>query len=847
MVFALTALAGCGGHGGGSAPPAGYLVGGGVTGLAGTGLVLVNNGGDDLAVTSTGGFRFATPVPAGSAYNVTVRSQPSAPTQVCSVTNGSGTITAGVLNIVVDCVTSSFAVGGTVTDLTGTGLVLRDNGGDDLAINADGTFAFATPVPSGQPYAVTVATQPAGQTTPCTVLGGSGTIGATDVTHVAVACGPYQLKLIAGQLGGYGNLDAHGDGARFDVLGGTAVDAAGDVYVADYGNDTIRRISAAGDVTTFAGTPGVRGSADGMGADARFRDPADVAVDSNGNVYVADGSNHTIRKITPAGAVSTLAGLAGAAGGLDGTGADARFASPCGVVADDAGNVYVADNQDHTIRVVSPSGVVTTLAGAHGTRGSTDGTGSAALFDSPCSVAVDSGGNAYVADTGNSTIRKITPTGVVTTLAGTADQSGSADGTGAAARFSAPFGIAADSAGNLYVSDTYNHTIRLVTAAGDVTTLAGAAGVAGTADGTGADARFSSPVGLRVASNGDVLVADGQNYTVRRITPAGVVTTLAGAAPAPGSADGAGAAASFNTPQSVVSDALGNLFVTDTYNYTIRQISPTGDVTTLAGTAGATGVADGAGADARFTLPNVIGIDAVGNLFVGDGCMLRKVTPAGVVTTVAGSPTLCAYADGTGAAARFVPFGGIAVDPAGNVYVSEPASDTLRKITPAGVVTTLAGAAGLAGSTDGTGSAARFYYPTHLAIDAAGNLIVADTRNSLVRKVTQAGVVTTIAGAAMQPGTADGTGSNARFGYLSGVAIDAAGNIYVHDSTTIRRIDNAANVVTVAGVPGVAGVLVGALPGGLNGPGGLAIIPDQGTHLAVVDLLENSVLEADVP
>ncbi len=645
-------------------------------------------------------------------------------------------------------------------------------------------------------------------------------MGGTHVTHIAVACGPYQLRLIAGHLGGNGDLDAHGSAARFDVVGGVAVDGADNVYVADFGNDTIRKISAAGDVTTVAGRSGVRGAADGVGTAATFSSPGDVAVDGAGNLYVADGGNHTIRRITPAGVVSTFAGTAGAAGGLDGTGGAARFAGPCGLTTDGAGNVYVADAADHTIRVISPAGVATTLAGSHGASGSGDGTGSGARFDAPCSVAVDGSGNAYVADTGNFTIRKITPAGTVTTLAGSAGQAGSVEGTGAAARFDAPFGLAIDGAGDLFVADTRNEIIRKVTAAGVVTTVAGTAGFAGAADGTGTDARFREPTGLRAASNGDLLVADSQNYTVRRVTPAGVVTTAAGAAPAPGSADGTGAAAAFFTPEHVVGDALGNLFVTDTYNSTIRQITPSGEVTTLAGLAGVTGSADGTGAAARFTLPNVIGMDALGNLLVGDGtCTLRKVTPAGVVTTAVGTPGQCGYADATGSAARFQPFGGIAIDAAGNVYVSEPANDTLRKITPAGVVTTLAGAAGQAGITDGTGTSARFAYPTALAIDAAGNLIVTDTASNLVRKVTPAGVVTTVAGQAGSPGTDDGTGATARFGYLSGVAISSAGYIYVHDATTIRRIDDVGNVVTVAGVPRVAGVLLGSLPGGLNGPG----------------------------
>ena len=218
-----------------------------------------------------------------------------------------------------------------------------------------------------------------------------------------------------------------------------------------------------------------------------------MAVDGSGNVYVADTDNNTIRKITPAGVVTTLAGTAGVPGSADGTGSAAQFNYPGGVAVDGSGNVYVADIDNNTIRKITPAGVVTTLAGTAGVHGSADGTGSAAQFYDPHGVAVDGSGNVYVADTDNNTIRKITPAGVVTTLAGTAGVYGSADGTGSAAQFNYPAGVAVDGSGNVYVADTYNDTIRQITPAGVVTTLAGTAGMPGSADGTGSAARFYYP------------------------------------------------------------------------------------------------------------------------------------------------------------------------------------------------------------------------------------------------------------------------------------------------------------------------------------------------------------------
>ncbi len=324
-------------------------------------------------------------------------------------------------------------------------------------------------------------------------------------------------------------------------------------------------------VSTLAGSAPFSGSADGAGSEARFLFPSGVATDRAGNVYVGDTNNHTIRKITSAGMVSTLAGAVGQFGSVDGTGMAARFTSPYGVATDSVGNVLVVDYGNHTIRTISPTGVVSTLAGAAGDSGSADSAGSVARFYFPRGVATDSGGNVYVADTGNQTIRKITSAGVVSTLAGAPGQQGNTDSTGTAARFSNPVGVATDSAGNVYVGDASNHTIRKITSAGMVSTLAGAAGQFGSVDGTGMAARFASPYGVATDSVGNVFVADFGNYTIRKITSDGAVSTIAGTA---GSGSGDVPVSHFYFPTGVATDSAGNVYVADHTNHTIRKVSP---------------------------------------------------------------------------------------------------------------------------------------------------------------------------------------------------------------------------------------------------------------------------------
>lgn len=626
---------------------------------------------------------------------------------------------------------------------------------------------------------------------------------------------------------GYGSLDGPSNIGipvpTFRSPVGLAVDGSGNIYVADEVNQKIRKITPAGVVSTFAGS-GASGSADGIGTAATFFNPQSVAVDASGNVYVADGSNRKIRKITSAGVVSTLAG-SGVSGSANGTGAAASFTFPMGVAVDASGNVYVADHNANRIRKITPAGVVSTFAGS-GVQGSADGTGTAASFNSPAGIALDGSGNVYIADYNNHKIRKITPSGVVSTFAGNGTMS-NAEGTGTAAGFSFPAGVAVDGSGNIYVADHNNHKIRKITPARVVSTLTGN-GTQGTTDGNKTIATFSYPDHLAADAAGNVYVANLNK--IRKVTPAGVVSTVAGTG-APGDVDGTGIAASFIHVRGVAIDASGNLYVADSGNNKIRKITPAGLVSTLAGS-GLEGSIDGTGSAANFYAPSGVAVDGAGNVYVADRLnhKIRKITPGGVVSTFAGSGVQ-GSADGTGTAASFAGPWGIAVDASGNVYIADSGSNKIRKITPAGVVTTFAGS-GTAGNTDGTGMTARFNFPVGVTVDASGtvyvaggsgnnirkitpggvvstlvdaaaglnfpagvavdgtgNVYVTDYYNQKIRKITSTGVVSTLAGTGTY-GSIDGDGTIARFYNPVGVVVDNSGNLYVGDDNNnkVRKI-----------------------------------------------------------
>jgi DNA-binding beta-propeller fold protein YncE len=324
-------------------------------------------------------------------------------------------------------------------------------------------------------------------------------------------------------------------------------------------------------VSTVAGTP-AKGYQNGEGTVAQFFLPTGIAVDEDGNIIVADADNHCIRRITPQGHVSTLAGT-GEEGYLDGEGTVAQFNGPAGVAVDGGGNVIVADAVNHRIRKITPEGQVSTLAGS-GEAGEENGEGTIAEFNWPSGVAVDEDGNVIVADTENHSIRVITPQGLVSTLAGTGEE-GYEDGEGTWAEFCFPFGVAVDGDGNVIVADTDNHCIRKITPQGQVSTLAGT-GEKGHRDGEGTVAEFNEPKGVAVDGGGNIIVADASNDLIRQVTAQGQVSTLAGTGQKGHQNGDRLALAQFTYSRGVAVDANGHIIVADTLNHCIRLVAADG-------------------------------------------------------------------------------------------------------------------------------------------------------------------------------------------------------------------------------------------------------------------------------
>ncbi|PZF70923.1 NHL domain-containing protein [Taibaiella soli] len=598
-----------------------------------------------------------------------------------------------------------------------------------------------------------------------------------------------------------------------------AVDIHGNVYIADYSNNRIRKITAStGIISTVAGT-GVSGfNGDGGRADtSKLSAPISIAVDTAGNLYIADWGNYRIRKISAAtGFISTVAG--GNGSGTTGDGGQATLAklyAPKGLAVDAAGQIYVGDN--NKVRKIGTNGVINTIAGT-GTGGYSGDNGLAtnakiSFNQNYQNIALDAAGNIYLPDYTNFRVRRVDAvTDTITTFAGNG-ASGFAGDNGPAvnAQLGSVYAVAMDPVGNLYVADMGNDRIRKVTAGTGIITTVGGNGVVsfGGDGGAAAGAQFGNSIqGVAADVAGNVYISDGANYRVRKVTAAtGIIATFAGNGTSGSAGDnGPATSANLNALGGLATDAAGNVYIADRSNHKIRKVNAAGTITTIAGNGSAAMAGDnGAATSASLNYPAAVALDAAGNLYIADASnnRVRKVDASGIITTFAGTGST-AYNGDTLAptATNLYNPAGLAIDAAGNVYISESSNNRVRKITPAGVVSTVAGI-GTAGyfGDGGPAISAKVSAPKGLALDGFGNLYIADYTNNVIRKLTMStGIITTVAGINSAGFAGDGgPATSAKLNSPIAVAIDTAGHLYVADLNNRRiRVFNVATAIVPA-------------------------------------------------
>ena len=626
-----------------------------------------------------------------------------------------------------------------------------------------------------------------------------------------------------------------------------AVDGSGNLYIADFLNNRIRKVDSSGVITTVAGT-GTAGFSGGRATSARINNPSGVAVDGSGNLYIADTENHRVRKVNSSGGISTVAGTGTSGSSGDGGSATAALLdTPLAVAVDGSGNLYISDFFNDRIRKVDSSGEITAFAGT-GTEGFSGdgGLATAAELEDPRDVAVDGSGNVYIADQWNNRIRKVdTSTGIITTVAGNGTRGFAGDGGQAtAAQINRPRGVGVDGSGNLYIADSGNERIRKVDTSGIITTVAGTGTTGFSGDGGQATAaQLNRPHGVAVDGTGNLYIADNLNHRIRKVDSSGVITTVAGT----------GAAGRLDEPVRVAFDGSGNFYIADYGNHQIRKVDSSGTITTVAGTGGAGFSGDnGQATAAQLDNPHGVAVDGSGNIYIADSDnhRIRKVDSSGVITTVAGTGTAGFSGDsGQATAAQInLPFG-VDVDGSGNLYIADYKNHRIRKVDSSGVITTFAGTGTAGFSGDGAAATSAMLNSPYglgygLESDGTTNIYIADRENHRIRKVDSSGNITTIAGTGEGGFSGDGGQAHeARIVYPDDVAADASGNIYIADygNHRIRKVDSSRVITTIAGTgdAGFSGDGGSALAAQIDNPSG--VTPDASGNIYIADSDNNRI------
>jgi sugar lactone lactonase YvrE len=560
-------------------------------------------------------------------------------------------------------------------------------------------------------------------------------------------------------------------------------DKDGNIYITtQYASPGIRKIDKDGVISTFASS-GMGTFTDGTGSSSWFTRPAGIVYDSvNKFIYVADNWGHSIHRISMTGEVKTLAG-SGLRGFADGTGANAKFSYPEGIAVDSKGNLYVADSDNHRIRKVTPEGVVSTFAGS--TQGFANGTTSASLFNNPTGLAFDKNEVLYLTDRGNYRVRKISE-GIVSTYSGSGEF-GYKDTIASHTKFGHLYGIAIDAIGNVLVADAFNHAIRMVTPYNynESLTLAGT-GKPGYVDGCQALSLLSQPMDIVMDNiySGIYYYTDFMDNRIMRVDAYNNLTVYAGRK-LRGNKDGKGEEALLDGPLSLAIDKNGILYFTEQGSHSIKKISRDREVTTIAGN-GVAGYKDGNALEAQFSFPTGIAVDASGVIWLTDGNSRIRKIEAGVVSTFAGTVGP-GYMNGPLAGAKFSLIQDMVAEKNGSLTVIS--NNSVRRIKD-NVVITMAGN-GTSGYVDGDVTDARFDLMVGITGDGNGNYFIADSRNNVIRWMDANNVVSTVGGNGNK-GYVDGESEESEFDFPTGIAIHTLGDyLLVADQANkaIRKIE----------------------------------------------------------
>ncbi len=705
----------------------------------------------------------------------------------------------------------------------------------------------------------------------------SGADGAIQSFTVARGTPSVLLSIIAGT--GTQGTTVPGP-ATSSMLGGpngVAVDSSGNLYIADYFNHVVQKVTPTGLLSIVVGNGTQGAPTPGSATSSMLSNAQSVAVDAAGNLYIADSDNAVVEKVTPSGILSIVAGTGVPGAPTSGDATHSMLRYPADVAVDSSGNLYIADYSNYVIEKVTPAGNLSIVAGTGNYGTPSPGSATSSRLNGPSGVAVDATGNLYIADSGNALVDKVDPSGALSIVAGNGTSGAPTPGVGIGSMLGYPEGLAVDPSGNLYIADFFNHVIEKLSPAGMLSIVAGTGTSGPPTPGPIGNSMLSGPNGLAVDATGNLYIADYDNAVVEKITPAVSISNLPHSGAVGGSftptiattGDGATSVVSSTNGVCTVSGStvtyvsvgtctlIARVGVGTNYtnaegsnqSFTISRGMPPMLLSVVAGTGTAGTPAPGPATSSRLSNPRGVAVDSSGNLYLADTgySVIEKVSPSGVLSIVAGTGTPGAPTPGLATSSKLNVPNGVAVDPSGNLYIADSGNSLVEKVTQAGVLSIVAGTGTSGIPTPGAATSSRLNSPSGLAFDASGNLYIADSDNHVIEKVTPGGVLSIVAGTGAYGTPIPGVATSSTLCFPNGIAVDGSGNLFIADADAhvIEKVTPAGALSIVAGTG-----LIGAPTSGpatnsrLSVPNG--VVTDALGNLYIADA-DNHVIEKVTP